>query len=279
MGLSKFIKASAFAAEKHKNQRRKDVDASPYINHPIALCNILSVEGGVQDVDVLCAAMLHDTIEDTETTRAELALEFGEKVASIVQEVTNPEELPKDEQKQWQIDHASSMSVEAKQVKLADKIANLRDILDQPPASWSAERKRAYFDHADQVAFGLMGTNEKLEDVLESLISRGYSIFDRLIEQEVCLSKPYQVISYDAYDAPPERTDLLQGGFDTLEEAVLFAKKMIDDEVALSVGKGKSLEEAVQDYKNFGEIPMVLGDKDHTFHAYDYLNSLLNNKH
>lgn len=131
--LSKFVSAAAFAAEKHRSQRRKDVDASPYINHPISLCNILANEGGVQDIDVLCAAMLHDTVEDTETSQDELVRAFGEKVASIVMEVTDDKSLPKAERKLLQIKHASSISTEAKLVKLADKIANLRDILKSPP--------------------------------------------------------------------------------------------------------------------------------------------------
>ncbi|MDD5472056.1 MAG: HD domain-containing protein, partial [Sideroxydans sp.] len=87
--MGAFAKAVAFAAEKHRNQRRKDAEASPYINHPIALANVLANEGGVDDVTVLCAAVLHDTIEDTETTAIELRTLFGPKVASVVMEVTD----------------------------------------------------------------------------------------------------------------------------------------------------------------------------------------------
>jgi len=86
---SMIIKAMAFAADKHRNQRRKDADASPYINHPIALVNTLVHEGGIEDPAVLCAAILHDTIEDTETTAEELKECFGEKIASTVLEVTD----------------------------------------------------------------------------------------------------------------------------------------------------------------------------------------------
>ena len=68
MAISIVLQAALFAAEKHKNQRRMDAEASPYINHPIALANVLATEGGVTDGEVLCAALLHDTIEDTETT-------------------------------------------------------------------------------------------------------------------------------------------------------------------------------------------------------------------
>ncbi len=91
------ITAIAFAADKHRNQRRKDADASPYINHPIALANLLLNEAGVEDQRVLIAAVLHDTIEDTDTTEQELVRHFGKDVADIVLEVTDDKALPKAE--------------------------------------------------------------------------------------------------------------------------------------------------------------------------------------
>ena len=129
--------ALAFAADKHKNQRRKDADASPYINHPIALANLLLNEAGVEDQRVLIAAILHDTIEDTDTTEQELVKHFGKDVADIVLEVTDDKALPKAERKRLQIEHAAHISRRAKLVKLADKICNLRDITASPPAGWS----------------------------------------------------------------------------------------------------------------------------------------------
>ena len=97
------ITALAFAADKHRNQRRKDADASPYINHPIALANLFLNEAGVEDQRVLIAAILHDTIEDTDTTEQELVKDFGKDVADIVLEVTDDKTLPKAERKQLQI--------------------------------------------------------------------------------------------------------------------------------------------------------------------------------
>src|SRR6185369_12298336 len=131
------IRAVEFAAEKHRDQRRKDSDASPYINHPIALANVLANEGGVFDPEVLCAALLHDTLEDTATTRAELDAAFGARIRSIVEEVTDDKSLPKAERKRLQIEHAASISREAQLVKLADKVCNLRDLAERPPAGWS----------------------------------------------------------------------------------------------------------------------------------------------
>jgi guanosine-3',5'-bis(diphosphate) 3'-pyrophosphohydrolase len=170
--LGLFIKATQFAADKHRNQRRKDADASPYINHPIALANVLANEGGVEDPVVLCAAVLHDTIEDTETTAVDLDALFGGKVTSVVLEVTDDKSLDKDVRKQRQIEHAPHISPEAKLVKLADKICNLRDILASPPADWSAERKQTYFDWAERVVAGVRGINPQLEAVFDGLCAR-----------------------------------------------------------------------------------------------------------
>lgn len=167
-----FIKAVAFAAEKHRDQRRKDADASPYINHPIALANVLANEGGIHDLSVLCAAILHDTIEDTETTADELQDLFGSKVTSIVLEVTDDKSLEKHVRKQRQIEHASHISHEAKLVKLADKICNLRDILASPPADWSAKRKQTYFNWSAQVVAGMRGTHSGLESIFDGLYVR-----------------------------------------------------------------------------------------------------------
>ena len=104
------IDAVAFAAHKHRNQRRKDVEASPYINHPIALARVLAVEGGVSDEKTLVAAVLHDTLEDTETTFDELRKRFGRKVADVVAEVTDDKSLPKAKRKHLQVEHAPHLS-------------------------------------------------------------------------------------------------------------------------------------------------------------------------
>jgi len=169
-----FVKAVAFAAEKHRNQRRKDADASPYINHPITLANVLANEGGISDISILCAAVLHDTIEDTNTTAAELEEIFGKKITSIVLEVTDDKELDKDVRKQKQIEHAPHISREAQLVKLADKISNLRDILSSPPADWPGERKQTYFEWASKVVSGVRGVHPGLEAVFDGLHTRRF---------------------------------------------------------------------------------------------------------
>ena len=163
------LEAASFAADRHRLQRRKDADASPYINHPLALADILAREGGVVDAKVIAAALLHDTVEDTDTSIDELAVRFGQDVAAIVAEVTDDKSLPKDERKRLQVIKASSKSPEAKLVKLADKIANLRDLAACPPADWSEKRKADYFQWASEVVSGLRGTSARLEAAFDEI--------------------------------------------------------------------------------------------------------------
>lgn len=172
VGLGTLIEAVAFAAEKHRDQRRKDVAASPYINHPIALAHVLANEGGVTNLTALCAAVLHDTVEDTDTTEQELIERFGSDIASVVMEVTDDKSLDKARRKALQVEHAPHLSYAARLVKLADKISNLRDILASPPADWPVERKEAYFDWAAKVVAGLRGTHPGLEAIFEGVYAR-----------------------------------------------------------------------------------------------------------
>jgi len=170
------IKAVHFAADKHRDQRRKDKGATPYINHPVSLAHILTQEGGIDDIDVLCAALLHDTLEDTDTTAEELIAYFGERITSIVLEVTDDITQHWTVRKQTQIDHAPHLSYEARLVKLADKISNLRDLLAFPPTDWPTERKHAYMDFTSAVVKGLRGTNARLEAAFDALVARRVEI-------------------------------------------------------------------------------------------------------
>lgn len=166
------IRAAHFAAQKHRNQRRKDVNSTPYINHPLAVAHVLWREGRVRDPRILAAALLHDTIEDTRTTRAELRKAYGATVAKIVAEVTDNKRLHKFTRKRLQIEHAPHLSPAAKLVKLADKICNLRDVVASPPAKWPLSRRRDYFDWAKQVVDGLRGSNARLEAAFDRVYRR-----------------------------------------------------------------------------------------------------------
>jgi guanosine-3',5'-bis(diphosphate) 3'-pyrophosphohydrolase len=168
---SQLFEALAFAADKHRDQRRKDAHASPYINHPIMLARVLSVEGGVTDTQTLIAAVLHDTIEDTETSFDELRAQFGNVVADVVAEVTDDKLLPSAERKRLQVLHAPHKTRRAALVKLADKICNLRDMAHNPPTGWPLERRRAYFDWAKDVVDALPPVNRRLREVFDAAYS------------------------------------------------------------------------------------------------------------
>uniref|UniRef100_A0A6J0VEI3 Guanosine-3',5'-bis(diphosphate) 3'-pyrophosphohydrolase MESH1 n=1 Tax=Pogona vitticeps TaxID=103695 RepID=A0A6J0VEI3_9SAUR len=172
----RLLDAADFAARKHASQRRKDPDSTPYINHPIGVAQILAQEAGITDVVILQAALLHDTVEDTNTTFSEIEERFGEEVKRIVEEVTDDKRLPKMERKRLQIEHAAHCSQAAKLVKLADKLYNLRDLNRCTPQGWSEKRVQEYFLWASEVVKGLHGANPVLEEKLWLLFkARGLS--------------------------------------------------------------------------------------------------------
>ena len=170
--LGPVFQALRFAARKHRDQRRKDPEASPYINHPIALADILWNEAGIEEPTVLCAALLHDTVEDTETTEEELLELFGPRIAAIVMEVTDDKSLPKAERKRLQVENVPGLSREARLVKLADKISNVRDVATAPPPDWPLQRRREYFDWAKSVVDRLRGTDARLEALFDAAFAR-----------------------------------------------------------------------------------------------------------
>lgn len=173
--VQKLLIAASFAAKKHVNQTRKGSGSEPYINHPLEVANLLSEIGNITDIDVLIAAVLHDTIEDTSTTKAEIAGLFGANVAEIVAEVTDDKSLPKAERKQLQIEHAPHLSNEAKQLKMADKISNIMDVANNPPADWSVERRIEYIEWGVKVMSGLRGANKNLENRFDDLVTQAKS--------------------------------------------------------------------------------------------------------
>jgi guanosine-3',5'-bis(diphosphate) 3'-pyrophosphohydrolase len=169
--ISRVLSAATFAAERHRDQRRKGKDASPYINHPLALASLLA-DRGERDPAVLMGALLHDTVEDTATSFQDLERSFGKEVADIVREVTDDKSLPKAERKRLQIEHAAHLSRRAMLVKLADKICNLRDLLVSPPTDWSLQRKREYFDWAKAVVDPMRGVHPDLEAMFDREYAR-----------------------------------------------------------------------------------------------------------
>ena len=176
--LSKLLQAASFAAKKHKLQKRKGDDGEPYINHPLEVANLLANVGKVEDFDVLIAAILHDTVEDTDATKEEITELFGVKVCGYVMEVTDDKSLPKAERKQKQIEHAPHLSAGAKQIKLADKISNIKDVTNNPPHDWSRERKIEYINWGEKVIAGLRGVNKDLEDYFDEIVGKAKAKFE-----------------------------------------------------------------------------------------------------
>jgi (p)ppGpp synthase/HD superfamily hydrolase len=158
------LKAARFASVKHVSQKRKGIAAQPYLNHLIEVAELVSQAIAEPDTNLISAALLHDTVEDTRTTKEELVDEFGPDIAGLVAEVTDDKSLPKAERKRLQIEHAPHLSARAQTIKIADKISNLRAILSTPPEDWDLRRKREYFDWAKRVVDACTAPNPVLKE-------------------------------------------------------------------------------------------------------------------
>ena len=171
--VQRILDAAMFAAEKHSAQKRKGAAAEPYVNHVIEVAQLVAGSSDQLDANLVMAALLHDTIEDTNTTREELEREFGSDVAALVLEMTDDKSLPKEVRKELQVQNAAHKSVRGQVIKLADKISNLRSLLASPPANWNDERKRQYFAWARRVVDSLSAPNP----ILKAEFDRTYARF------------------------------------------------------------------------------------------------------
>jgi len=179
------IKAIKFSSFRHRTQRRKDASGSAYIHHPIQVMELIWSVGEIRDRNILIAALLHDTIEDTvrpssleeSNLKQEIVDLFGKEVLAMVLEVTDDKKKDDKVRKQLQIDHAPALSYGAKIIKLADKTANLQDIIDNPPVFWSRARKSEYFEWAVNVVAGIRGVNPKLEERFDQVVKAGRALF------------------------------------------------------------------------------------------------------
>lgn len=171
--VTEVLRAAEFAAEQHKGHRRKGDAQEPYVNHVIEVARLLAEATGGSDLALIQAGLLHDTIEDTDTTPAELQAVFGENVTALVLEVTDDKSLPKLVRKQRQIEHAPDLTPRAKMLKIADKISNCRSVAVSPPADWSADRKRQYFEWGAAVVQGCRGVNDELERQFDEVYRAG----------------------------------------------------------------------------------------------------------
>lgn len=170
--IIRLARAVDFAASKHVDQRRKGEAAEPYFNHLSEVARLLAEATDGNDPNLVIAGLLHDTIEDQGVTRAELVVEFGDDVASLVEEVTDDKRLDKAERKRLQVVKAPYKSRRAKMLKIADKTANLRAILNSPPSDWSLQRKQEYFDWAKSVVDGCRGVNAWLDTQFDECMAK-----------------------------------------------------------------------------------------------------------
>ena len=163
-------RAFHYACKCHAQQKRKGAAGEPYVNHLADVARRVAEATGGTDINLIAAALLHDTIEDVGVIREDLATTFGEDVAALVAEMTDDKSLEKAERKRLQVANAAKKSDRAKMLKLADKASNLRALVANPP-DWPVERKREYADWAEAVAVGLRGVNETLERELDAAVS------------------------------------------------------------------------------------------------------------
>jgi guanosine-3',5'-bis(diphosphate) 3'-pyrophosphohydrolase len=168
--IQTILSAAHYAAEKHADHRRKG--GEPYLNHLIEVAYLGSTALSEPDANLVVAALLHDTIEDTGVTAAELTERFGQDVTTLVLEVTDDKSLAPEVRKRLQIEHAPKLSVRAQVIKLADKISNLRSILSSPPPDWGYERKKQYFEWGKRVVDGLSAPNPILKAEFEKTYQR-----------------------------------------------------------------------------------------------------------
>ena len=164
------LKATQFAALKHCDQRRKD-GKTPYIIHPISVAMILAESGGIEEPVILSAALLHDTLEDTDTSAHELDKNFGSRVRIIVEELTDNDMLTFSQRKQMQIDNAPYLSKDATLVRIADKISNVSDVIENPPPEWNQKRCNKYVDWAEAVMNNCQKVNQDLENHFFELLT------------------------------------------------------------------------------------------------------------
>jgi guanosine-3',5'-bis(diphosphate) 3'-pyrophosphohydrolase len=172
MKSSTIIEAVHFAAQKHTGQQRKGAKGEPYINHPVHVAQIIHTIGGVSDFEVLAASILHDTLEDTNTSERELEEKFGKPILDLVKEVTDDKSLPKQKRKQLQIEHAPHLSVGATLIKIADKISNITDITTSPPKDWDTNRKQDYLNWGQAVVDNCKEVNRPLLDHFYSILEK-----------------------------------------------------------------------------------------------------------
>lgn len=161
-----------FAAEKHRFQTRKNKEKTPYISHPIGVAYHLMEVGEVRETSMIIGALLHDTVEDTQTTFEEIENKFGKQVVSLVRELTDDKSLSREARTRFQVINASHKTKEAAQIKLADNLFNLNDLYNNPPSDWTQTRIDRYYEWAQSVIDRLPEANDRLHSAVEEIINQ-----------------------------------------------------------------------------------------------------------
>ena len=168
--VERVLDGLSYAAECHQFQKRKNTKGTPYISHPIEVAESIITIGKVYDADIIIAALLHDTIEDTQATFHDIRARFGDKVEGYVREVTDDKSLSSAKRKKLQIIHAPQKSKGAAIVKLSDKLYNLNNLLRDPPVEWTRERIDQYFQWAQTVVDNLPDANKPLKEEVHNVV-------------------------------------------------------------------------------------------------------------
>ncbi|MEL6349055.1 MAG: HD domain-containing protein [Myxococcota bacterium] len=179
--IALLIRAADYAARAHVNQRRKGAQKRPYLNHLLEVSHAVSAHTGAP-VEVLCAAILHDIVEDTPVTNAQVRADFGDTVADLVAEVTDDRSLPRDVRKQKQVEHAPHLSEPACWIKIADKTSNVRDLALDPPPTWTLKRMLAYVDWAERVVSALQFKQPGLMAIFQTVCQESRRSFQEKFE-------------------------------------------------------------------------------------------------
>jgi|GEM_PF-1284900 len=200
--IDKVLQAMVDATAHHAGQYRK-AEHVPYIIHPLRVCRNLWDEAHVRAPDVIIAALLHDSVEDTSMTLEDLEAKYGKGVALIVNDVTNDPNLDSEANKQRQVDHAPYLSVGGKLVKLADRLDNLRDLYRNPPPSWSQEKVDGYYAWGEKLLEALRGVSPTLEQGIARVVAAHGSGHNEQILPEKASFDSFHQIVFEEYEADP----------------------------------------------------------------------------
>lgn len=154
-GMAKVMAACGYAAHRHGGQQRDGGDI-PFITHPLEVVQIL-LHAKVTDTALLCAAALHDVVEDTAATIEDIEEKFGADVAAVVGAVTDDQNMPREERRARQLHillntTPVSLRRRARLLRMADKTSNLRSLRQcYPCAEWPIERAEAYISFCKDV--------------------------------------------------------------------------------------------------------------------------------